>query len=97
MDKAKAELDEVSTRVLEEVERFKREKLADFKDVLLDYVQLQIDYNSRVRPQRDWGLRCCALPRPPLTLSLRRVCRLLSAAGADVERADAATRGSTTA
>ena len=48
-DTAKAELDEVSTRVLEEVERFKREKLADFKDVLLDYVQLQIDYNSRVR------------------------------------------------
>ena len=49
VNQAKAELDEVSTRVLEEVERFKREKLADFKDVLLDYVQLQIDYNNRVR------------------------------------------------
>lgn len=47
-DAAKKELDEVSTQVLEEVERFKREKLADFRTIVLDYVQLQIDYNNRV-------------------------------------------------
>lgn len=39
---------EVTDRVLSELERFKREKLADVKNMVLDYVQLQIDYNKKL-------------------------------------------------
>jgi len=34
------------------VDRFKREKLRDFKSIILDYVQLQIEYNQQV--EKTW-------------------------------------------
>jgi len=45
---AKEEFDLVTRRVLVEVERWKREKLVDFKAFVLEYVQLQIEHNQRV-------------------------------------------------
>ena len=45
---AKEEFDLVTRRVLVEVERWKREKLVDFKAIILEYVQLQIEHNQRV-------------------------------------------------
>ena len=38
--------------MFEEVDRFKREKLRDFKSIILDYVQLQIEYNQKV--EKTW-------------------------------------------
>jgi sorting nexin-1/2 len=48
VDDAKLEFDIVTERVMREVERFKREKLADFKRIVLDYVQMQIAYSKKV-------------------------------------------------
>eukprot|EP00753_Platysulcus_tardus_P002756 PLAT11868.1.p1 GENE.PLAT11868.1~~PLAT11868.1.p1 ORF type:complete len:451 (+),score=225.38 PLAT11868.1:33-1385(+) len=48
VDEAKDKLDNVSDCLLAEVDRFKREKLADFKNMVIDYVQLQIDFNQKV-------------------------------------------------
>lgn len=31
-----------------QVERFRREKLADFKRIILDYIQMQIEYSKKV-------------------------------------------------
>mmetsp|Transcript_6314 Transcript_6314/g.7959 ORF Transcript_6314/g.7959 Transcript_6314/m.7959 type:complete len:433 (+) Transcript_6314:299-1597(+) len=52
VDNAKEEFDTVTQRVFEEVDRFKREKLRDFKSIILDYVQLQIEYNQQV--EKTW-------------------------------------------
>lgn len=30
------------------MERFRREKLADFKRIILDYIQMQIEYSKKV-------------------------------------------------
>lgn len=38
----------VSQRVLREVDRFKREKADDMKRTVLDYINLQVEYNRRV-------------------------------------------------
>jgi sorting nexin-1/2 len=38
----------VSQRVLREVDRFKREKAEDMKRTVLDYINLQVEYNRRV-------------------------------------------------
>ncbi|RHY46064.1 hypothetical protein DYB37_009266 [Aphanomyces astaci] len=48
VDDAKLEHDIVTERVVREVDRFKLDKLSDFKRIVLDYVELQIDYNTRV-------------------------------------------------
>lgn len=53
VEAAKAEFDEVTQRIFEEVERFKREKLRDFKSIILDFVQLQIEYNQKV--EQTWS------------------------------------------
>jgi sorting nexin-1/2 len=45
---AKEEFDLVTRRVLVEIERFKREKLLDFKAMILEFVQLQIEHHQRV-------------------------------------------------
>jgi hypothetical protein len=50
---------------MEEVARFRLEKLADFKHITLDFVQLQIDYAKKVR---GWNL--LSPPRQPLRLSI---------------------------
>ncbi|CAH0490579.1 unnamed protein product [Peronospora farinosa] len=52
MEDAKLEDDIVTERVLREVERFKREKLADFKHIILDYIQMQIEYSKKV--ESEW-------------------------------------------
>ncbi|KAE9328769.1 hypothetical protein PF008_g16103 [Phytophthora fragariae] len=52
MEDAKLEDDIVTERVLREVERFKREKLADFKHIILDYIQMQIKYSKKV--EEEW-------------------------------------------
>ncbi|KAF4043209.1 Vps5-like protein [Phytophthora infestans] len=52
MEDAKLEDDIVTERVLREVERFKREKLADFKLIILDYIQMQIEYSKKV--EEEW-------------------------------------------
>ena len=38
----------VSQRVLREVDRFKREKAEDMRRTVLDYIQLQVEYNKRM-------------------------------------------------
>lgn len=48
VDDTKLEYDIVTERVMREVERFKREKLSDFKQIILDYIQLQIEYSKKV-------------------------------------------------
>lgn len=35
-----------------QVERFRREKLADFKRIILDYIQMQIEYSRKVLRRR---------------------------------------------
>ncbi|CAH0482791.1 unnamed protein product [Peronospora belbahrii] len=52
MEDAKLEDDIVTERVLREVERFKREKLTDFKHIILDYIQMQIEYSKKV--ENEW-------------------------------------------
>ena len=49
VEASKAEFDEVTQRIFEEVDQFKREKLRDFKSIILDFVQLQIEYNQKVK------------------------------------------------
>lgn len=53
VDDSKLEFDIVTERVMREVERFKREKLADFKQIILDYIQLQIEYSKKV--EAEWN------------------------------------------
>jgi len=48
---AKAELTTVTGRLLGEVSRFKRAKADDMRKVVLDYVQLQIEYNKQMEQQ----------------------------------------------
>mmetsp|Transcript_13507 Transcript_13507/g.26046 ORF Transcript_13507/g.26046 Transcript_13507/m.26046 type:complete len:520 (-) Transcript_13507:68-1627(-) len=50
--RAKEEHESVTQRLFKEMERFKREKLVDFKSIVLDYVQLQIEYNQKV--EQSW-------------------------------------------
>jgi len=52
VEKTKEEFDVITRRVFEELDRFKKEKLIDFKSIVLDYVQLQIEYNQEV--ERSW-------------------------------------------
>lgn len=47
-DAARDEFATVSQRVLREVDRFKREKGDDMRRVVLDYINLQIDYNKKM-------------------------------------------------
>lgn len=47
-ENAKKDFDMVTDRVLKEIERFKREKSRDFKELILHYVQLQIEHNQAV-------------------------------------------------
>lgn len=47
-DAAREEFATVSQRVLREVDRFKREKGDEMKRVVLDYINLQIDYNKKM-------------------------------------------------
>lgn len=42
-----------SQRVLREVDRFKREKADDMRRTVLDYINLQVDYNKRM--EQVWG------------------------------------------
>mmetsp|Transcript_43627 Transcript_43627/g.118585 ORF Transcript_43627/g.118585 Transcript_43627/m.118585 type:complete len:442 (-) Transcript_43627:338-1663(-) len=51
---AKGHFEEVSARALEEMDRFKQTKADDMRKVVLDYVQLQIQYNKRMEQQ--WAL-----------------------------------------
>ena len=48
VDTAKSDFEAVQEKVMSEIGRFKEEKLADFKTIVLDYVQLQIEYNQKV-------------------------------------------------
>jgi len=52
LEEAKRQFELVTERVLDEMDRFKREKLVDFKRIVLDYVQLQIEYNQKV--EESW-------------------------------------------
>ena len=45
---AREEYAAVSQRVLREVDRFKREKAEDMRRVVLDYINLQVEYNKRM-------------------------------------------------
>eukprot|EP00565_Helicotheca_tamesis_P005262 CAMPEP_0185729356 /NCGR_PEP_ID=MMETSP1171-20130828/5333_1 /TAXON_ID=374046 /ORGANISM="Helicotheca tamensis, Strain CCMP826" /LENGTH=510 /DNA_ID=CAMNT_0028398175 /DNA_START=90 /DNA_END=1622 /DNA_ORIENTATION=- len=52
-DAARDEFATVSQRVLREVDRFKREKADDMRKTVLDYINLQIEYNKRM--EEVWG------------------------------------------
>ena len=45
---AKRAYDGVAARVDAEMARFQREKLADFKHVVIDFVKLQLEYSQKV-------------------------------------------------
>jgi sorting nexin-1/2 len=47
-DGAREDFAAVSQRVLREVDRFKREKAEDMRRVVLDYINLQVEYNKRM-------------------------------------------------
>jgi sorting nexin-1/2 len=47
-DVAREDFAAVSQRVLREVDRFKREKAEDMRRVVLDYINLQVEYNKRM-------------------------------------------------
>lgn len=47
-DVAREDFAVVSQRVLREVDRFKREKAEDMRRVVLDYINLQVEYNKRM-------------------------------------------------
>ncbi|KAF1323674.1 Sorting nexin, partial [Globisporangium splendens] len=53
VEDAKLEYDIVTERVMREVERFRHEKLADFKRIILDYIQMQIEYSKKV--EDEWN------------------------------------------
>ena len=46
--RAKAEYEAVAARLDAEMARFQREKLADFKHVVIDFVKLQLEYSQKV-------------------------------------------------
>lgn len=48
---AQTHFETVSQRALDEVDRFKHTKADDMRKVVLDYVQLQIEYNKRMEQQ----------------------------------------------
>jgi hypothetical protein len=48
LKESKKMMDLVTERVLAESARFKREKMVDLKRIIVDYVQVQIDYNKQV-------------------------------------------------
>ncbi|KAJ1446303.1 Vps5 C terminal like-domain-containing protein [Pelagophyceae sp. CCMP2097] len=48
---ARDAFEHVSARVIREMERFKREKAADMRQVVLDYTTVQIEYNKRIEAQ----------------------------------------------
>ena len=48
LEKAKQDFEVVSSRVLNEVKRFRKEKAADMKKTVMDYISLQIDYNKKM-------------------------------------------------
>lgn len=52
MEEAQIQDDIVTERVLREVERFQRTKRADFKHIILDYIQMQIQYSQKV--EKAW-------------------------------------------
>lgn len=54
----------VSQRVLREVDRFKREKAEDMKRLVLEYINLQVEYNRRV--EEIWALLIPQLERVQL-------------------------------
>ena len=45
---SKVDFETVSARVLKEVARFKKEKAADMKTCVMDYITLQIQYNKKM-------------------------------------------------
>jgi len=52
-DTAREEFTTVSQRLLREVDRFKREKADDMRITVMDYINLQIDYNTKM--EQVWG------------------------------------------
>jgi hypothetical protein len=50
---AQEDFQAVSQRVLREVDRFKHEKAEDMRRTVLDYINLQVDYNKRM--EEVWG------------------------------------------
>jgi len=50
---ARADFATVSQRVLREVDRFKREKGEDMRRTVLNYINLQVEYNKRM--EETWG------------------------------------------
>mmetsp|Transcript_4372 Transcript_4372/g.17183 ORF Transcript_4372/g.17183 Transcript_4372/m.17183 type:complete len:334 (+) Transcript_4372:622-1623(+) len=53
VEQAERVFEEVTTRVIAEVDRFKREKAEDMRRISLDYIRLQIEYNQKV--ERAWA------------------------------------------
>jgi sorting nexin-1/2 len=52
VDDTKLEYDIVTERVTREVERFRREKMGDFKRIILDYIQIQVEYSRKI--EKEW-------------------------------------------
>jgi sorting nexin-1/2 len=47
LDAAKADFEKVTRRVLKEFERFRQEKARDLKQIMLDYVNIQVEYTRK--------------------------------------------------
>lgn len=61
---AREDFASVSQRVLREVDRFKREKAEDMRRTVLDYINLQVEYNKRM--EETWGTLIPMLERVQL-------------------------------
>jgi sorting nexin-1/2 len=55
-----------SQRVLREVDRFKREKAEEMRSTVLDYIQLQVEYNKRM--EEIWATLIPALENVPVSM-----------------------------
>ena len=69
---AKKDFETVTARVLAEVKRFKKDKADDMKKTVMDYIQLQIDYNKRMEEIWEVSFIACQHRNYPILLVLRK-------------------------
>lgn len=58
-DNARNQYEEVSARVVREFARFRRDKAADMKKIILDYVNVQVGEGETGRMCHYWRIACC--------------------------------------
>lgn len=59
LDNARNQYEEVSARVVREFARFRRDKAADMKKIILDYVNVQVGRGETGRMCHYLRIACC--------------------------------------